>query len=106
MPDGFEQTIDHWFDTSAFKSPTPGTFGNCAVGSVRAPSRKSMNLSIFRSFPMGDRRLEFRIETFNTFNWVGLGSPGTSVDNPNTFGIINSRTGDPREIQLAVKFYF
>ena len=106
VPDGFEQTIDHWFDTSAFKSPTPGTFGNCAVGSVRAPSRKSMNLSIFRSFPMGDRRLEFRIETFNTFNWVGLGSPGTSVDNPNTFGIINSRTGDPREIQLAVKFYF
>lgn len=107
VPDGFEQTVDHWFDTKAFASPVSGTFGNCGVGSLRGPSRKSMNLSIFRFFPLGqDRRLEFRVETFNTFNWNDLGNPGTNVDSPSTFGVITGRSSNPRELQLAVKFYF
>ena len=66
-----------------------------------------MNLSVFRSVPLGDaRRLELRIETFNLFNWVNYGFPASSVSNLNTFGRITSTLGDPREIQLAVKFYF
>ena len=66
-----------------------------------------MNLSVFRSIPVGvERRFELRLETFNLFNWVNFGFPGSSVSNLNTFGRITSTLGDPREIQLAVKFYF
>jgi hypothetical protein len=57
--------------------------------------------------PVGnERRLELRIETFNLFNWVNYGFPAANISNPNTFGRITSTLGDPREMQLAVKFYF
>jgi hypothetical protein len=106
-PDGFDQTLDAWFDINAFRATDNFTYGNCGSNTLRGPSSKSMNLSIFRSVPIGDeRRLEFRIETFNLFNWVNYGFPGANVSNLNTFGRISSTQGDPREIQLAVKFYF
>ena len=106
-PDGFEQTLDAWFDINAFRATDNFTYGNCGSNTLRGPSSKSMNLSVFRSVPLGDvRRLEFRIETFNLFNWVNYGFPGSNVSNLNTFGRISSTQGDPREIQLAVKFYF
>jgi hypothetical protein len=106
-PDGFTRTNDAWFDINAFRPTDLGTYGNCGSNSVRGPGSKSMNLSLFRSVPMGDvRRFELRIETFNLFNWVNYGFPGSSVSNLNTFGRISSTQGDPREIQLAIKFYF
>jgi hypothetical protein len=108
VPDGFDQTLDAWFDVTAFREPAARTYGDCPANSVRGPGSKSMNLSIFRSVPFGDdaRRFELRIETFNLFNWVNYGFPAASVSNPATFGRITSTLGDPREIQLAVKFYF
>ena len=39
------------------------------------PASKSMNVSVFRSIVFGERRVEFRIETFNLFNWVNFGFP-------------------------------
>jgi hypothetical protein len=106
-PDGFEQTLDAWFDVNAFRATDAFTYGNCPSNSVRGPGSKSMNLSVFRSLALGEaRRLELRIETFNLFNWVNYGFPAANVSNLNTFGRITSTLGDPREIQLAVKFYF
>jgi hypothetical protein len=107
VPDGFDQTLDAWMDINAFAPTDPFTFGNCPANSVRGPGFKSMNLSVFRSVPVGnERRLELRIETFNLFNWVNYGFPAANISNPNTFGRITSTLGDPREMQLAVKFYF
>jgi hypothetical protein len=107
LPGGFEQTLDAWFDITAFAPTTSGTYGTCGSNTMRGPTSKSMNLSVFRSVPLADeRRLEFRIETFNLFNWVNYGFPGANVSNLNTFGRISSTLGDPREIQLALKFYF
>ena len=106
LPSGFNQTLDAWFDINAFRATDAFTYGNCSMNSVRGPGSKSMNLSVFRSIPFGERRLEFRIETFNLFNWVNYGFPGANVSNLNSFGRITTTLGDPREIQLAVKFYF
>jgi hypothetical protein len=106
VPDGFDQTIDRWFDTAAFAEPAPFTYGSCTPNSVVGPGSKSMNLSLFRSIPWNGRRIELRVESFNTFNWVNYGRPGQSVSNPATFGRISTTQGDPRELQFAVKFYF
>ena len=65
-----------------------------------------MNVSVFRIIVFGERRVEFRIETFNLFNWVNFGFPAANISNLGTFGRITSTMGDQREIQLAVKFYF
>jgi hypothetical protein len=107
LPSGFDQTLDHWFDGSAFTEPAPFTFGTCGYNTLRGPTSKSMNLSVFRSVPLGqERRLELRIETFNLFNWVNFDFPGMSVSNRGAFGKITNSIGDPREMQFAVKFYF
>jgi len=107
VPDGFDQTLDHWFDVNAFATPALFTHGNCGYNSVRGPMSKSMNLSVFRSVPIGaTRRLELRLETFNLFNWTNFGFPANNVSNAGTFGRITSSLGDPREMQFAVKFYF
>ncbi len=107
LPGGFDQTIDQWFDPTAFAPTTAFTYGNCGINSVRGPGFKSTNFSVFRSIPIGGaRRAEFRWEVFNLFNNVNYGLPGSSVDSPTTFGRITSTVGSPREMQLAVKFYF
>ena len=62
---------------------------------------------VFRSFPIGgQRRFEFRLETFNLFNWVNFDFPAMNVGNQNTFGRITNSLRNPREMQMAVKFYF
>jgi hypothetical protein len=57
--------------------------------------------------------LQFRVETFNTFNHVNLGTPGTTLssasasgpNNNTNFGVIS--TASPgRQIQLALKLIF
>ena len=107
VPDGWNQTLDTWMDPSAFTPTTTRTYGNCANNTVRGPGSKSMNMSVFKSIPMaGGRRAEFRIETFNLFNWVNYGFPAANISNLGTFGRITSSIGDQREIQLAFKFYF
>lgn len=107
LPEGFNQTLDSWMDPAAFATTTARTYGNCAANTVRGPGSKSMNLSVFRSFRLGAaRRGEFRVETFNLFNWVNYGFPASNISNLGTFGRITSSIGDQREIQLALKFYF
>lgn len=106
-PSGFEPSLDKWFETSAF-APTVGrTYGTCGSNTVRGPGSKSMNMSLFRNVSLGgDKRIELRAEVFNLFNWVNYGFPAANVSNAGTFGRITSTLGDPREMQLAVKFYF
>ena len=106
-PSGFDPTLDKWFETTAF-APTVGrTYGNCGTNTLRGPGSKSMNMSLFRNIRLGgERRLELRAEVFNLFNWVNYGFPAANVSNQGTFGRITSTLGDPREMQLAVKFYF
>jgi hypothetical protein len=107
LPDGFDQSIDQWFDPSAFSDNTPFTYGNCGVNTMRGPGFQSVNFSLFRSIPLGGvRRAEFRWEVFNLFNHPNFNIPGTSVATPTTFGKISSTVGAPREMQVALKFYF
>ena len=106
LPDGFDQTVDKWFDTSVFSEPPPFTYGTCGVNTMRSPGFAAVNMSLFRSVRLGPRRVEFRVETFNLFNQVNYAKPGQNVSAPASFGKITGTAGDPREIQLAVKFYF
>ena len=54
--------------------------------------------------PLASRALEFRLEVFNLTNTPPLGAPNVVLATPG-FGSITS-AGDPRVIQLALKFNF
>jgi hypothetical protein len=94
-----------YFDTSVFSQPAAFTFGNTQPSSpdLRAPGIRNWDLSIFKDFALRERlRLQFRAETFNSFNTVRFGSPNTSVAS-NQFGQISSQANSPRQVQFGLK---
>lgn len=100
-------TVSQWFDTSVFALPTLGAFGNAGFDSVRGPGRDNWNLSLFKSFVFSESRgskLEFRVESFNTWNHTQFKDVGNTFTNGN-FGQVTSAF-DPRIFQLGLKLYF
>jgi hypothetical protein len=95
-------------DTGAF---APFTLGNAprTITSVRQPGARNADLSLFKEFVLSrlreGARLEFRAESFNTFNHPQFQGPDTLVGDSN-FGVITSQLNHPRELQLALKLYF
>jgi hypothetical protein len=67
------------------------------------------NMSLTRSFPIREKiRMEFRAEAFNVFNRVRFGTGNTQLQN-SQFGVLvgsGSQINTPRNLQLALKFYF
>ncbi len=68
------------------------------------------NMSVTRSFPIRENgmRLEFRAEAFNVFNRVRFGTGNVQLQSAQ-FGVLTgagSQINTPRNLQLALKFYF
>lgn len=94
----------------------PFTLGNAprTISSVRQPGARDVSMSLFKEFPLGvvheGMRLQFRAESFNTFNHPHFGGPDTLVPGPNSpnpnFGQIEFTVNHARELQLALKLYF
>lgn len=94
-----------WFNTKVFTDPGLGKMGNIGVDTVRSPGMKNVNASLLRSFELPERmRFEFHLDTFNTFNWVNLGGPNTTMNSPQ-FGMITG-AGSMRQLQLGAKIIF
>lgn len=105
LPRG-ERTPEHFFNTAAFSDPAPLTFGNAGRNIIPGPGNNVFNFAIQRSFSLREsRRLDFRAELFNAFNHPNFGIPGPYADFGPFFGKVFS-VGDPRRIQLGVRFNF
>jgi hypothetical protein len=113
------QSVEHFYNAAAFTNPgvvtqigqtnyAPLGGGNTQVS---GPGFHRLDFSLFKSFPITERkRFELRIEAFNLTNTPNFALPSSTnfldtvdfgkitatVDNPN----------DPRELQVALKFYF
>jgi Carboxypeptidase regulatory-like domain len=77
---------------------------------VRLFPNLNENMSVNKSFPLkGEtKRLEFRAEAFNVFNRVRFGTGSTQLQNQQ-FGVLTgsgSQINTPRQLQLALKFYY
>ncbi|MDP9159924.1 MAG: TonB-dependent receptor [Acidobacteriota bacterium] len=95
-----------WLNPAAFALPASGNFGNCHVGSYHGPGFTNVDLSLFKSFRVAETiRFEFRAEAFNALNHASFGNPSSFFPS-GSFGTISSTVIDPRELQLALKFYF
>jgi hypothetical protein len=103
--------VSYFTNPGALSAPTGFTFGTAprTIGSVRQPGARDVSMSLFKEFPISrireGMRLEFRAESFNTFNHPHFQGPHTTVGDSN-FGIIDSTVNQPRELQLALKLYF
>lgn len=107
----------NYFNVFAFGRPPDGSLGNTGKTSIRLPGINQWDMSLFKNFRVAERmNLQFRFETFNTFNHTQWSTVNTSVGLPNpnsavtaatrgTFGQVTD-TRDPRNLQFGLKFLF
>jgi hypothetical protein len=106
LPSG-QQTMDKWFDTTAYASPAPYTFGTGSrtEPNLRNPGAISFDSVMSRWQPIHERmRLQFRAELYNILNHPNLGTPSASITS-STYGQITSKSGN-RSVTMALRLEF
>jgi carboxypeptidase family protein/TonB-dependent receptor-like protein len=102
---GDQRTTSHWFNTAAFAVAPQFTIGSASRNPVRGPSYRNVDFALLRRIPVSSgQAIELRAEVFNILNTPPLGAPAAVLGAAN-FGTITS-AGDPRVVQLALKFAF
>lgn len=105
-PDG-PKTVDQWFNTAAFAPVASGVFGNEVRNQLRGPGFQSFDMTLQRQIRFGARyTATLRWDVFNLFNTTNFGLPNRNLSDAATFGTISSLSGDPRIMQLAVRFTY
>ena len=99
-----DRSPDRWFNTSAFSMPPFGSFGNAPRNLLEGPGYRNLNLAVTKLVPIGDARLQLRLEMFNVFNRDNFDLPDAFLGSP-TFGRILS-AGPPRRFQFGIKALF
>jgi outer membrane receptor protein involved in Fe transport len=102
-----DDIMARYFNTAAFAQNAAGTFGTSPRNFLRGPGYTNVDFGLFKDFPglRGSHKIQFRTEVFNLFNRQNLGNPDANLSSPN-FGRITNTVGDPRVIQLALKYVF
>jgi hypothetical protein len=108
-----------WFNVDAVKAPLPGYsvdgIGNASKAPIYGPGLNNWDISLFKNFKLGSneaRRLQFRFETYNTFNHTQF----TGIDTGAKFNQSNVQTNAnygyfttaalARRLVLGLKLYF
>jgi hypothetical protein len=109
-----------WFNTGAFAYAPYGSFGNAPryFSDLRGPHYQNWDTALEKNWRFGETmRIQFRFETFNTFNHPNFYAPEAGATSyggcdPNggsgcasSFGTI-TQTFAPRNVQWAGKFYW
>ena len=125
----FQRVLNTWLNGSAFTrapevafgtSPADQDFGNSAVGAVRGPGQRNLDLAVERVFNFSERQnARFRAEFFNVTNTTQFSNPNASLSfsgDPSgpisqyrpspSFGRILGDNGNSRVIQLAFRYAF
>ncbi|MBS1850654.1 MAG: TonB-dependent receptor [Acidobacteria bacterium] len=85
---------------------TFGRIGNARRTYCCGPPINSVDFALHKVLPIDEsKRFEFRAEFFNLANHPQFNNPDGNITDGSDFGRI-LRVKDPREIQLALKFYF
>ena len=99
-------TLQRWFDTTPFSIPAPYTYGNSGRNIFFGPGRTNWDASLFKNFVIREQmRVEFRAEAFNVLNHPQFGLPNASIGNAQV-GSITSTVGNPRQLQMGLRFQF
>jgi hypothetical protein len=106
-PVTYPRTLQKWFDpTGAFCTPAPYTFGNAGRDTLVGPGRWNWDMSLFKEFPIREQmRFELRAEAFNVYNHPQFNLPNQNIGNAQV-GAITSTVGNPRQMQMGVRFQF
>ena len=97
-----------YFNPTAFAQVPSGAnrFGNMPRNAVYGPGDQQWDIALFKNISLrGTHKMQLRMEVFNFLNHPNLSGPVTDITNAD-FGRIISKSGDRRDIQLAVRYIF
>lgn len=102
------RTMQCWFNTSAFATPTAGTFGNVGRDTINGPHWVDVDLALLKNFRLkvlGEAgSLQFKLSATDVFNHPNLGLPDTTYTDAGFGGIWYANTS--RQMQLGAKISF
>ena len=98
-------TLKNWFNTAAFSTPAPGTYGNASRNSIELPGTVLVDGSLSRTVPMGETRsFEARVTAANALNTVQYSGVSTQINSFN-FGQVTS-AAPMRSLTFIARFRF
>jgi hypothetical protein len=101
-----QRTTDRYFNTDAFATPRPYTFGNAGRNILPTPGNQVVDLAVHRRLQIWESlSAQIRVEAFNALNHPNIGIPGPNPDFGPYFGKILA-TGEPRRIQFGLRLDF
>jgi len=90
---------------AAFRAPAAGQFGNAGRNSITGPAQFSLNGSLGRTFPWGDRyNVDLRVDATNVLNRVTPRSWNSTINNAQ-FGLLSAVDG-MRTLQTTLRVRF
>ncbi len=99
----------YWFDTDQLKQftfPAAGEDGNSGRNSFTGPKYINLDCVLHKKFMVGEKQaIQFRFEAYNVINRANFGPPNTNIFDSG-FGIISSTKGNPRTLQVALRYQF
>ena len=100
-----ERSVSRWFNTSAFAAAPQFTLGTSSRNPVRGPGYRNLDLALMRRVPLrGGQGAGVARRSLQRHQHAAARAPNTVVGSA-AFGTITS-AGDPRVVQLALKFLF
>ena len=110
MPGSVKDRLNQYFNLVAFSRPAPDTFGSMprTLPKYRSPGIRNADAAIFKTIRFTEAKyFQLRLEAFNITNTPTFATPHMSYGATN-FGVIDTYASGrgPRELQVAVKFYF
>jgi hypothetical protein len=94
-----------FLNPAAYTAPAPGQWGDAGRDSITGPAQFSLNVSIGRTFRMGNRlNADWRMDAFNVLNTVTYTSYNTTVTGP-LFGLPN-QANTMRKLQMTFRVRF
>jgi hypothetical protein len=100
--------LSQFFNKNAYVANNPGQYGNSGRNPLSGPGLQNVNLSLVRSFPIGESygRIQFRSEFFNALNHANFGQPDGNFNNFSTSFAKITTASDPRILQFALRYQF
>ena len=119
VQDPHPRSASTWFNVNAVKPPTAAYsvngIGNASKAPIYGPGLNNWDISLFKNFRLGAseaRRIQFRFETYNTFNHAQFSGVDTGARFDANNNQVNTNYGNftstalARRLVLGLKFYF
>jgi len=92
-----------FFDRTAFAAVNEVRFGTSGRNLMRGPGVVSMDLGVFRKFPLSERFvLEFRTEAHNLSNTPHFNNPASNVNAGNFMQVLSAQE-DQRQVRFGLR---